>query len=121
MGGGDFGGNGSMEWRVFGEKVAASDQNSVPNPSGGAGGHHHDGIDKAHGADPGQLITISVKVPGALTAQQYIGVLCGGGLRPSANGKRIEFDIAIEQKVPKGNPDQIYVRWGSHKPDLPLP
>ena len=116
MGGGDFGGNGSVEWKVFGETVANHHSTGV-----GAAGRHHDGIDTAAGADPGQLMTISVKPPGALTAQQYIQVLCAGGLRPSANGRRVEFDVAIEQKAAAGNPDQLYIRWDPHRPDRPLP
>ena len=105
MGGGDFGGNGSVAWKVEVDDARSSEDKPHPDPGGK--GRFQRGVDQAPGSEPGKSFEISIEPPDGMTPDEFIAVF-PGLLRKAAG--RVEFDLVIEPN----NPDQIQIRWGRH-------
>lgn len=104
MGGGDFGGNGSVEWKVDVDKA----DSVVDQPQGSDGkGRFQRGVDRATGSEPGNLFEIRIEPPEGMSAADFVPVLAS---RLRTAGGKVEFDLVIEAQ----NPDQIQIRWGRH-------
>jgi hypothetical protein len=99
--GGDVlvGGNGSVEWSV--EVGNANWTLSTPKV---AGGHIQAGVEKSSSANPGELFSISIRLP-TVNPTAWLDKLKGTN---AANG-RLEFTLPIEKETP----DQVRVKWGN--------
>ena len=110
MGYGEYGGNGSVEWKT---DVGQADWTTDEKKNGGVGpGHRQAGVDK--NGQPGEYFTVSMEVPRSEgDPVQYLTKL-RQALTYDANSRRVWFRLEIEAH----NPDQIRISW---PPDPALP
>ena len=100
MGGADVGGDGSVQWKVWGDNVKGPEK--ITNV--GAHGRQHEHIDET---DPGNF-RISIQLPNDQNeANALVNTL--KNLPPAVPGTRINFELPI---VPNDT-DQIQIRWDS--------
>ena len=109
MGVGEYGGNGSVEWKT---DVGNADWTSDQKKNGGVGpGHRQSGVDRD--GNPGSNFTVSVRVPrGESDPIAYLEKL-RKALTYDQQSQRVWFTLEIESH----NPDQIRITW---PPDPPL-
>ena len=101
MGGADVGGDGSVQWKVWGENVK---QGKEVVKARGTNGREHQHVDET---DPGNF-RISIELPhNQNDADALVNTL--RNLPPAVPGARINFELPI---VPDDT-DQIQVRWDS--------
>jgi len=102
MGGADVGGDGSVQWRVWGDNIKPGKE--VVRNRGTKGEHQN--VDTT---DPGTNFTVSIELPQDQAAADAIVSKLKDLPYPAVTGSRVTFDLPI---VPK-DPDQISVRWNS--------
>lgn len=100
-GGADVGGDGSVQWFIWGDDVVPG---RLINRPRGASGHEQGHVDRS---DPAEEFSISIEVP--RNAAAFAASIAGAAAaaQNAAPGARVEFTLPIEPK----HVDQIRIRW----------
>lgn len=118
MGGGDFGGNGSVEWHVNSHNTKAASSFSQSPIPGRPNPHRQDGVDRTKANSD---FTVTIKVPKPPNDVTFLAEIQDAANNPV--GGVITFTLPIEDILSGFNPptaNQIKVEWPSDPNVVPV-